>query len=512
MPQTREGLTACVSRILRDPDFPGCSENVRSLLALSASSETTAKALAGVVLRDVSLTLQVLRTANSAYFNRSGQPILSVSHAVALMGVERVVRIASGLKFLEQFAVKAPGIRELVLLSLLTGSQARSIAERMQYPNPDEAYLCGLLRNLGELLVSYYEPHQYAKLLVAMLEEQLPEKAVCRRVLGFTFEELAAEVLKVWNLGSKVLAGIRPPPDGPLTGRGDEQLLLARITMFSHQMVRATHRSEPEQAKAQLKRLLERHGRSLQVTEKDIQSILNDAVSDAQDIFRSLGLKVDGLKLRNQVDSALDVLQLAGPEDGAPATPSALDLGIFRLRSALRKPEDLDLNEFLGIALDAIAGSGLFDRAAFALLDESKTTLEARIGRGTNCQTLVDEFVFPVSNRVPPIGTAITQRKDFVIDLGRDDRYLTSPLVALATPGVFALYPVVVNQIAVGCLYLDRPDRNARFPDAELSKVSNVRDLIAAAVDCKRSHDSADPIGEPDPASNSACGQPNVVA
>lgn len=491
MPKTGEGLTACVSRILRDPDFPGCSENVRSLLALSASPETTAKALAGVVLKDVSLTLQVLRTANSAYFNRSGHAILNVSHAVALMGVERVVRIASGLKFLEQFALKAPGIRELVLLSLLTGGQARSIAERVQYPNPDEAYLCGLLRNLGELLVSYYEPHKYAQVLLAMHEERLPERAVCRRILGFVFEDLAAEVLKFWNLGSKVLAGIRPPPEGPLSGRADEQLMLARITMFCHQVTRATHRSEPDHARTQLKRLLERHGKALHVSEKDIQSIMNDAVSDAQDIFRSLGLKVDGLKLRNQVDSALDILEMAEECQSAGAAPSVLDLGIFRLKSALRKPEDLDLNEFLGMALDAVAGSGLFERAAFALLDESKTTLAARIGRGKNCQGLLDDFVFPVSNRVPPIGTAITQRKDFVIDLGRDDRYQSSPLVALAMPGVFALYPVVVNQIAVGCLYLDRPDRNIRLPDAELSKVSNVRDLIAAAVDRTRSHDAA---------------------
>lgn len=492
-------LEKAVKRILHDPNFPGCSENIRSLLAMAASPDTTAKAMTAIVLRDVSLTLQVLRTANSAYFNRSDQPILNVSHAVTMLGVERVAKIASGLKFLEHFAMRSPGIRELVLLSLLTGSQARSVAERVEYPRPEEAYLCGLLRNLGELLVSYYDPTSYAQVVVSMLEEGLTERQACRKTLGFFYEDLAAQVLQQWNLGPKVLVGIRGEAEPAPRGLMSEQSLLALITSFSHQLTRVVHRGDPDRVRGQMRRLLERFGPALRLDEKWIQSMMSDAVADVHDVFRSFGLKVDGLRLRGQVLAALDVLEEARQPgtEGAAAGSSPLDRATVRLRAVLREGSDFDLNEFLGAALEAIVESGCFERAVFALLNERKTAIAAKAGRGKDADRLLEQFRLPVSSRVAPLGWAILQRKDFWVDLERDNRFEGSLLVALANPRAFAVLPVVVDELAIGCLYLDREAAGARLSEADMQKIGVLRELVASAVDRKRSRQPAEGVETP---------------
>lgn len=493
-------LEQAVKRILHDPNFPGCSENIRSLLAMAASPDTTAKAMTAIVLRDVSLTLQVLRTANSAYFNRSDQPILNVSHAVTMMGVERVVKIASGLKFLEHFAMRSPGIRELVLLSLLTGSQARSVAERADYPRPEEAYLCGLLRNLGELLVSYYDPTNYAQVVVAMMEEGLTERQACRKILSFFYEDLAAQVLQQWNLGPKVLVGIRGEAEPAPRGLMNEQNLLSLITSFSHQLTRVVHRGDPDRVRGQMRRLLERYGPALRLDEKWIQSMMSDAVADVQDVFRSFGLKVDGLRLRGQVLAALDVLEEArqpAAESAVSGSSSPLDRAAVRLRAVLREGSDFDLNEFLGSALEAVVESGCFQRAVFALLNERKTALAAKVGRGQDADRLLEQFRLPVSSRVAPLAGAILQRKDFWVDRERDNRFEDSPLVALANPRAFAVLPVVVDQLAIGCLYLDRQAAGARLSEADMQKIGEFRELVAAAVDRKRSRRPAEEAETP---------------
>ena len=113
------------------------------------------------------LTAQLLRSANSIYYNRSGRRILSASHAIAFLGWDTIRDMAGGLLLFEHFNQRRrdPGLKELVLCSLLTANHAREVSARLQYPRREEAYLCGMYRNLGEVLAAAYLPDQYAEVL-----------------------------------------------------------------------------------------------------------------------------------------------------------------------------------------------------------------------------------------------------------------------------------------------------------------------------------------------------------
>src|SRR5580692_5947822 len=125
------------------PEFPALSRSIEQVL-LKVEEGASLQHITNVILKDYSLTLRILRTANSALYNRSGRHIRSISHAVSLLGVESVREMATGVVLLEHFRKHSPGLKELILLSLLTANHAREVATRIGYPKPEEAYLCGM--------------------------------------------------------------------------------------------------------------------------------------------------------------------------------------------------------------------------------------------------------------------------------------------------------------------------------------------------------------------------------
>ena len=161
-------LEAAVVRLSEASDLPAFANQVEELLTVAQDEQASLWQLTEVILKNVSLTTKVLRTVNSVAYNRSGARILSVSQAVRLMGVNSVRQLAASILLFDHFKSRVSGVGEMLLLSLLTASHARHIATGSAYPRIEEAYLCGMFRNLGELLVAAYMPAEYAAILAHM--------------------------------------------------------------------------------------------------------------------------------------------------------------------------------------------------------------------------------------------------------------------------------------------------------------------------------------------------------
>ena len=141
------------------------------------SESTTLNLLTNIILKNVSLTTMVLRAANSIHYNRRGKSILSVSRAVTVMGWDAINNLALGVLVFEHFRDQSEKLKELVLLMMLTANHARQIAIRCGLWGIEEAYLCGMFRNLGELLVACYFPKEYERILDGTSRNQTEAEA-----------------------------------------------------------------------------------------------------------------------------------------------------------------------------------------------------------------------------------------------------------------------------------------------------------------------------------------------
>ena len=78
-----EKLELCVRRILIGTGVPPLGKHAREIMLRTLDADDgSSKELVRIILKDLGLTTQVLRIANSVLYNHSGRPILSIPHAV----------------------------------------------------------------------------------------------------------------------------------------------------------------------------------------------------------------------------------------------------------------------------------------------------------------------------------------------------------------------------------------------------------------------------------------------
>lgn len=259
------------------------------------------KKLVQVILQDVGLASQVLRLANSAANNQSGRPIMSVAHAVTVLGWLEVRGLASAVRYIEHFANRSPGLRELVVTSVLTAVQSRQIAAVLGYPHPEQAYICGLLRNLGEVLMACHYPDKHSEIILILDEENIPERAACLRVLDFSWDDVGICVAARWHMPPAVRLGM----DASAIASGSPlDRCLASITNYGHSLTRTLYRKGRTIDAIQLETVLNPAGQPVQVPSKDLHAIVDLAIAETREMFSALQIPTETLRISKQAELA----------------------------------------------------------------------------------------------------------------------------------------------------------------------------------------------------------------
>lgn len=143
------------SRNIELPSFPDVVINIRTALEdPSCSSER----LADVVRTDPVLVARLLMSANSAFHNRAGIEITDLNLAISRLGFEVVRNTAITLAMEQIFSASQHkelnyAVGEIWSNSLSLASMSFVIARNSGRVNPDNAFLCGLLHEIGKLYI-----------------------------------------------------------------------------------------------------------------------------------------------------------------------------------------------------------------------------------------------------------------------------------------------------------------------------------------------------------------------
>lgn len=488
---TREAsLDTCIRRIQLQSNLPAFADHMAQLRTAVGDENATLNLITNIILKNVSLTAMVLRAANSIHYNPRGRPILSVSRAVTAMGWDSVLNLASGVILFEHFHEQMDKPKELIILMLLTGNHARQIAMRAGLRGIEEAYLCGLFRNLGELLTACYLPKEYADILQSANGTQLTEADICERILNFRFEDLGKAMARHWNLPDTV-ANCMDSPDLPALPALSDLEKLRIISSFSHELSVVVYRNHGPACQTALKELVNKYGAALPVKESDIPAILEAALLETEDTFRAARLPLDRASLSSRVLAATGRKQLAAqPQNAlgptAPSQPDVLTSLLKELNAALDPAEDFDLNAIIMMILEAIyRGAGL-DRALFCLVTGDRSHVQARLGVGDGAEPLIDKFQFPISIRSGPIGIALLGKQDMMLDAGETARYSHSPFMNVVGSACFGILPLVVDGIIAGCLYFDSASHTFGFDPPKRQALLELRKFAVEAIARKR--------------------------
>jgi HD-like signal output (HDOD) protein len=155
-----------MDKSLEIPSIPLVLIRIIQTLDDNASS---AKELEKLILHDPALSARILRLANSAFYSFRSR-VKTISHAIALLGINLVTSLAIGINIFDSFTKGAKS--EAALISKLwthscgVGVLVREIWMRRSRNEKEGefAFLCGLLHDLGKVVLFKTYPAHYSSI------------------------------------------------------------------------------------------------------------------------------------------------------------------------------------------------------------------------------------------------------------------------------------------------------------------------------------------------------------
>jgi HD-like signal output (HDOD) protein len=163
-----------------------------------------------VVRPDVGLTVNLLKSANSAYY-RSSREITSVKDAIGRMGLRRVFEVVASQSFAKTIPSRLRGYAleasEYWGHSVAVAVLSDRIGRAAGFTYPDLAFTAGLLHDLGKVVIATWLGGPGA--LVPVPEGGLSTIDLEREVVGLDHLEAGEAVALKWNLPKDIAAAMR---------------------------------------------------------------------------------------------------------------------------------------------------------------------------------------------------------------------------------------------------------------------------------------------------------------
>lgn len=142
-----------------DDGLPTLPSVINRLLAVIADENKKISDLADIISQDPTMTIRVLKVANNAFYS-IGVEVTSIKHAISLLGLREIARIAFGVVMSERFLTVTPEVRphaEALWRHLIATAV---IAQDLLSSPEDEVdlYTLGLLHDIGWLVLMMQAP------------------------------------------------------------------------------------------------------------------------------------------------------------------------------------------------------------------------------------------------------------------------------------------------------------------------------------------------------------------
>lgn len=194
-------LKTFISQLRSLPSLPAA---YMQLLEAVHDPEVHVRRLGRIMSRDIAMTAKVLHLANSPLFGLR-RTILDPGEACAYLGVDTIKALVLSLAVFSQFnqtGLSHFSVGRLETHSFQTGVLAKRISQFEQLPRSsiDEAFLGGLLHDVGKLVLVTNYPREYDGCVASSEETGEPVTEAERQAFGITHAEAGMYLLRLWEL------------------------------------------------------------------------------------------------------------------------------------------------------------------------------------------------------------------------------------------------------------------------------------------------------------------------
>lgn len=511
-------LEFLMRRMRHKSDFPVLSDSVSAINKLTRSDRESINKLSNTILKDYGLTNKILRLVNSAFYRTAGGGNIStVSRAVIVLGFDAVRNIAITVLLFEHLQDKgnAREMKEAFLRANLAGTLARDASMKFMARDAEEAYICALFHNLGQLLAQYYFPEEVGEMRKLILQRGITEEQAAVQVLGITLSDLGVGIAEHWGFPKNIVSSLHPLPEGPVHKPATQEQSLRVVAGFANELCDAIVNSPKEDRSTVLHAVGKRFGAAMPFSDKQLQGVLEKSFDEMSELAAVLHVNLKQSPFANQVRGW--VTTHAEGAESAPADPMAqtvlgavnaevvaestdmasgeespvpdhaqdtLAAGIQDISNSL--VDDFSLNDVLRIILETMYRAMGFQRVLLCLKNAKTGQMAGRFGFGADTNELARRFVFPLAYAADVFHLSTSKGVDIIIT------DIDDPKIADKIPGwfrktsvakTFVLFPLTIKGNPVALIYCDRDKAGSIvIPEKELTLLKTLRNQAVLAI------------------------------
>jgi HD-like signal output (HDOD) protein len=208
------------------PEMPTATLKVNQLLD---ADDVSLAVVERTILTDPGLTAALLRTASSAIYGESNQPISTVRAALMRLGIQTVKAVM--LSFWTQTLVNQARCRSSFSAtrfrdhSMFVGYAARHLFTSKQRLEPfkskwsaDEVFAIGILHDLGTALLAVICPNEFDSIFNQSTIRAVPFSVRFKETYGHELSELGVMAITTWGLDpmfAQAIASMDDPESHP---------------------------------------------------------------------------------------------------------------------------------------------------------------------------------------------------------------------------------------------------------------------------------------------------------
>lgn len=516
-------LKRMLSTIQKSDEFPSISKYLIEInQKLDAHPDTyDASELANVILHDYALTNKLLKLVNSAFYGLAAGKVTTVTRAVVVLGYEHVRLATISVALFEHFQSKAhtADLKEALIGSFWSGLMARDIAKMDTSLDPEEAFVCAMISQLGKLVMIYYLPDEYRKIGEWMEAHCQEEAKAVKAACGFSYEDLGLAVAKQWNFPPPICEGLaeltlkalnnkRKPPS--------ELQVLSNFLKALRHLIQVGGLIDSEQ---EFQELFEVYTPRLNISKNQLKMLIKDSVGKVQQHAQALNCNVaDSLFIQylscafqpgadslSAEDIAAQAAQISGCyqltdgpeikisfEERAEQNPREIILdGIREVTETMMA--DYEINDIALMSLEIIYRAFKFHRALIFTRAGNTQRLSVRFGYGQHSKTLAGKVDFELTAGNDLFNQSIQTGKDLIVADAYDAnmgqlvppwyrRHIDAP--------AFIFMPVMVQKICIGAFYADRNKSGPPITEADHRLLLMLRNQLILAIKYHRTSNS----------------------
>ena len=425
-------------------------------------------------------------------------------------------------------------LKEEFVRVLYAGMLAREMAPKALVKDAEEAFICAMFHNLGQLLALFYFPEEADEISKLIQTKAYSQDKASMQVLGLTYEDLGIGIAESWGFPAQLVLSMKSLPKERVKKGNNNADKLRILSSFSNELCEIMLCTpDNERAKA-LSRLLVRYGDSLPTSENQLNSIMEKSLQDIAQ-FASVvnvnlkqssfaqraskwagmgeapmaksaeppalaevaGLQTDAMSdtqtalaatVLHEIPQMLDFEYEVGegkPQRSTEEIQAVLTAGLQDIGNSLID-DKIAVNDILRMILETMYSGMGFDRVIFCIKDGRRNSMCGKFGFGDSVSTYIKNFNFSMVEQPDVFHVALKNNADILIN------NIDDPKIAMRIPawyrqaiaaGTFVLFPIIVKGKPLGLIYADKTKPGAiTIPEKELSLLKALRNQAILAI------------------------------